>query len=177
MSPPPFRVFHRCKPSKSSRSDEFYCGFLPSVERILKPLTDLRHGNPKRWSGHPPPLMLSRQLRLPKPHHCSDSLLGMQLWHWRFGDSDSHMRGFLQQPQGRSRWPLAFFLSPTQQPYFGSRIMDGLFLHPSFSFSTGRPPILSPHRSQTAGCRHGLRHGSMVRPTTKANGKPFRFNF
>ncbi len=72
----------------------FYRRFLPNCAQVLKPLTDLLKGGPKRWSG---PLLLRRPFK-------------MQNASWqRRCHSNTHIRGVMQQKYGDHWWPLVFF--------------------------------------------------------------------
>jgi cleavage and polyadenylation specificity factor subunit 1 len=99
----------------------FYRRFLPSVAQTLKPLTDLLRGNPKAldWSPAADAAFKAAKAALvaavPLSHPAPNATLALAV-----DASDSHVGGVLQQLQGRSWRPLAFFskkLSPTQQRY------------------------------------------------------------
>jgi len=99
----------------------FYRRFLPSIARILKPLTDLLRGNPKLllWSAAAESAFLAAKAALvsavPLTHPSPKATLSLAV-----DASDTHVGGVLQQLEGRAWRPLAFFsqkLSPTQCRY------------------------------------------------------------
>ena len=99
----------------------FYRRFLPSIARILKPLTDLLRGNPKLlvWSPAAESAFVTAKAALvaavPLTHPAPNAKLSLAV-----DASDSHVGGVLQQLEGRAWRPLAFFsqkLSPTQCKY------------------------------------------------------------
>jgi hypothetical protein len=99
----------------------FYRRFLPAIAGVLKPLTDLLRGAPKKllWSSDADAAFTKAKAALvaaiPLSHPAPGAVLSLAV-----DASDTHVGGVLQQLQGRSWQPLAFFskkLSPTQVRY------------------------------------------------------------
>ena len=99
----------------------FYRRFLPAIAGILKPLTDLLRGGPKKllWSSDADAAFTKAKAALvaavPLSHPAPGAVLSLAV-----DASDTHVGGVLQQLQGRAWQPLAFFskkLSPTQVRY------------------------------------------------------------
>jgi hypothetical protein len=99
----------------------FYCWFLPAIAGVLKPLTDLLRGASKKllWSSAADAAFTNAKTALvaaaPLSHPAPGAVLSLAV-----DASDTHVGGVLQQLQGRSWQPLAFFskkLSPTQARY------------------------------------------------------------
>jgi hypothetical protein len=99
----------------------FYRRFLPAIAGVLKPLTDLLRGAPKKllWSSDADAAFTKAKAALvaavPLSHPAPGAVLSLAV-----DASDTHVGGVLQQLQGRSLQPLAFFskkLSPTQVRY------------------------------------------------------------
>ena len=99
----------------------FYRRFLPAIAGILKPLTDLLRGAPKKllWSSDADAAFTKAKAALvvavPLSHPAPGAVLSLAV-----DASDTHVGGVLQQLQGRAWQPLAFFskkLSPTHVRY------------------------------------------------------------
>ena len=99
----------------------FYRRFLPAIARTLKPLTDLLRGSPKTLSWPPEAAAAFTQAKAALvtavllSHPAPRATLSLAV-----DASDSHVGGVLQQLEGRSWRPLAFFshkLSPTEARY------------------------------------------------------------
>jgi hypothetical protein len=99
----------------------FYRRFLPAIAGVLKPLTDLLRGAPKKflWSSDADAAFTKAKATLvaavPLSHPAPGAVLSLVE-----DASDTHVGGVLQQLQGCSWQPLAFFskkLSPTQVRY------------------------------------------------------------
>jgi hypothetical protein len=99
----------------------FYRRFLPAIAGIWKPLTDLLRGAPKKllWSSDADAAFTKAKAALvaavPLSHSAPGAVLSLAV-----DASDTYVGGVLQQLQGRSWQPLAFFskkLSPTPVRY------------------------------------------------------------
>lgn len=99
----------------------FYRQFLPSLPKVLQPLTDLLKGNPKvlLWSAEAAAAFTAAKGSLvaavPLSHPALRAAISLAV-----DASDSHVGGVLQQLQNGGWAPLTFFskkLSPTQVKY------------------------------------------------------------
>jgi hypothetical protein len=99
----------------------FYRRFIPSVAKVLKPLTDMLKGSPKSLAWSPVAATSFQAAKdalvaaVPLSHPAPGAALSLAV-----DASDSHVGGVLQQLQGRHWRPLAFFsakLSETQARY------------------------------------------------------------
>jgi len=136
----------------------FYRRFLPSIARTLKPLTDLLRGNPKGLDWPPPAAAAFVAAKaalvaaVPLSHPAPGSKLSLAV-----DASDTHVGGVLQQLEGRSWRPLAFFsqkLSPTQVKYSTfDRELQGAFLairHFRFLLEGRRFQLVTDHKPLVA---------------------------
>jgi hypothetical protein len=99
----------------------FYRQFIPSVARILQPLTDLLRGNPKTLTWPPAAATAFEAAKTalinatPLSHPAPKAAVSLAV-----DASDSHVGGVLQQQHNGGWAPLAFFskkLSPAQVKY------------------------------------------------------------
>ncbi len=154
----------------------FYRRFLPAIAGILKLLTDLLRGAPKKllWSSDADAAFTKAKAALvaavPLSHPAPGAILSLAV-----DASDTHVGGVLQQLRGRSWQPLAFFskkLSPTQARllHIRPRALGGVFGGPPLPLPLGGLPFHD--RPQTSRGGHVQSFAAVIRQAAAPDSLP-----